>query len=362
MIFGISHLELEGFRNYRSLSLNFGAGFTLVTGRNAQGKTNLLEAVYLLASTQLLRGRRDAEAIREGESGYRVEALLATGTVIGATLERGGRKRFTLNGASLPRAADVLGRLPCVCVSAVDLRLVRGEPSDRRLFLDLELSSLQAAYLRDLAAYRRALDQRNALLKSAQEVTVPEDAFTPWEETLATRGAALRGRRAVYVATLSQAASTIHAQLGEGEELRITLEPRDEGSSEADLRELLAQRRREEIGRGITLSGPHRDDLRIEVGGRDARLFGSQGQQRSAVIALKFGTLLASQEALGATPLLLLDDILSDLDAERRAQLVEIVLQYAGQAILTCTEAEAAGPKIIELAEIVRAENGKVLT
>ena len=361
MVFGIARIALEGFRNYERLDLDLSPGYTLVAGPNAHGKTNLLEAIYLLASTRLLRGQRDGEAIREGDPGYRVEATLATGTVLGATLERGGRKRFALNGASLPRAADALGRLPCVCVSAADLRLVRGEPVDRRLFLDLELSALYASYLRDLAIYKRALEQRNALLKTAQEFGVDPAAFDPWEEAMAKRGAALRAARRSYVADLAPQSADLHATLGGGEALALTVEPRDEAATEDELRTLYEDRRRDEIARGLTLFGPHRDDVRIAVGGRDARLYGSQGQQRSAVIALKLATLLQAKAVLGAAPLLLLDDILSDLDANRRERLTEIVLAVADQAILTCTEPEAAGPEILRKAHIYAVENGTVI-
>lgn len=360
MVFGITHLALESFRNYLRLDLGFAPGYTLITGPNAQGKTNLLEAIYLLASTRLLRGQRDSEAIMENAPGYRVEGTLAAGTVVSATLQRGGRKRFALNGASLPRAADALGRLPCVCVSAADLRLVRGEPVDRRLFLDLELSALYASYLRDLAVYKRALEQRNALLKTAQEFGVEPAAFEPWEGAMAKRGAALRALRREYVAALGPQSAELHATLGGGEALALTIEPRDEAATEDELRSLYESRRRDEIARGLTLFGPHRDDVRIAVGGRDARLFGSQGQQRSAVIALKMGTLLQSRAVLGAAPLLLLDDILSDLDATRRERLTEIVLAVADQAILTCTEPEAAGPEILRQAHIYAVEDGIV--
>lgn len=360
MDFGITHLLLENFRNYARLDLSLGEGFTLVTGPNAHGKTNLLEAIYLLASTRLLRGQRDTEGIREGAPGFRVEGTLATGTVVSASLERGGRKRFALNGASLPRAADALGRLPCVCVSAADLKLVRGEPVDRRLFLDLELSALYAAYLRDLATYKRALEQRNALLKAAQEGYVDDATFAPWEEAMARRGAAMRAQRLQYLGELGPQAAELHGVLGDGEDLRLGLEPKDEARSEEELRTLFTNGRAAEIARGLTLYGPHRDDVKISVGGRDARLYGSQGQQRSAVIAIKMATLLQAKTVLGAVPLLLLDDILSDLDASRRERLTEIVLANADQAILTCTEPEAAGPEILRRAHILGVREGTV--
>ncbi len=168
----VNRLTLHHFRNYDSLDIALDAGIHLVSGQNAQGKTNLLEALYLLSTTRLLRGQKDSEAIQEGFGGATVCAEVGhSSTSVSVVLDRSARKRVLLNGLALPRASDVLGRLPCVCISSADLSIVHGEPSDRRLFLDLELSQLYPAYLRHLAVYRRALDHRNALLKTAATET-----------------------------------------------------------------------------------------------------------------------------------------------------------------------------------------------
>ena len=354
-------LALASFRNYPSLFLSLGAGFNVVSGPNAQGKTNLLEALYLVGTTRLLRGQRDAEAVRDGDERASVEVELSgSGTRLGVGLERGARKRARVNGLALPRAADIIGRLPVVCVSAADMAIVRGEPADRRLFLDLELSALSPAYLQHFAGYKRAQEQRGALLRQSRERTVTPATFEPWEAQMAHHGASLRGAREDYVARLVAPTREVHARMGGGEALDLRYEPKDEATTEAGLVEAFAEGRGAEVARGASLVGPHRDDLRVEIEGRDARLFGSQGQQRTAVIALKLATLDVATEERGVPPLLLLDDILSDLDASRRARLVDVVLDRAAQAVLTCTEASAAGERILERARLFTVEAGRV--
>lgn len=357
----VESIALDGFRNYASLRLSLSPGFNVVSGPNAQGKTNLLESLYLVGTTRLLRGQRDAEAVRDGEERAAVEVeLVGSGTRLGVSLERGARKRARINGLALPRAADLIGRLPVVCVSAADMAIVRGEPADRRLFLDLELAALSPAYLHHFALYKRAQEQRGALLRQSRERPIAAEVFEPWEAQMAMHGAHLRGARLDYVARLVEPTREVHARMGGGEALDLRYEPKDDAMEEAALRSLLEASRAQDMARGATAFGPHRDDLRLEIEGRDARLFGSQGQQRTAVIALKLATLDVASEERGVPPLLLLDDILSDLDETRRAMLVEVVLDRAAQAVLTCTEASAAGERILSQARLFSVKAGNV--
>ncbi|HVL40166.1 MAG TPA: DNA replication/repair protein RecF [Fimbriimonadaceae bacterium] len=358
---GFQRLELARFRNYRELSLALAPGFNVFAGANAQGKTNLLEAIYLLSTTRLLRGMRDHEAIMEGHDRALVTGdLVDSGTRLGITLERGVRKRATLNGMALPRAADIIGRAPSVCISTLDLSIVKGEPSERRLFLDIELSQLYPSYLRDLAHYRRALEQRNSLLRAAQERALPPDVFEPWEQQMATHGAALRDTRLRFVRDVQEVARRLHGSLSDGETLSLSYLPKDDSAGSEGLLEALQRHRPSDVARGSTQIGPHRDDLQILIDDREGRLFGSQGQQRTAVIAIKLATLEHATEELGVAPILLLDDILSDLDERRRAHLTEVVLHAAGQAVLTCTESSAAGADILRLARVFKVVAGTV--
>src|SRR5579862_5656498 len=229
---GVSTIELRCYRNYSHLHVDLDPGFNVVAGPNAQGKTNFLESLYLLSTTRLLRGQRDGEAILEGHPQASVIAELRGGrTQIGITLEAGMRKRATLNGLKLPRASDLIGRLPCVCISSLDLAIVRDEPADRRLFLDLELSSIYSAYLRDLATYKRALEQRNALLRESREFMQPGVLFEPWEEQIAEAGAALRHARSSYVAELAPIAAEQHALMGDGESLALEYVTKDRATT-----------------------------------------------------------------------------------------------------------------------------------
>jgi len=360
-VIGISSVSLEGFRNYSELFLEISPGFNILSGPNAQGKTNFLEALYLLSTTRLLRGQRDSEAIQKGRTKSSISIqTLENDSKIAMVIEAGVRKRAFLNGLSLPRAADIIGRLPTVCISSADMEIVRGEPSDRRLFLDLELSGLFPSYLRHLSVYKRALEQRNALLRDSRDRTVPDALYEPWEAQIAHHGSAMRAARMEYVARLAPLAKDLHRMMANEEELSIGYSVRDDALTELEMIQALSSTRSYDIARGGTSVGPHRDDLNIEVDGREARLYGSQGQQRTAVISLKLATLVYGKSELGFAPLLLLDDILSDLDERRRERLVETVLANANQAVLTCTEASAAGQTILDMARVFVVKAGEI--
>ncbi|MBV6458454.1 MAG: DNA replication and repair protein RecF [Fimbriimonadaceae bacterium] len=326
----------------------------MIAGANAQGKTSILEALFLASTGQLLRGGRDAEAIRNGEADATVELTIQpSGTTIRVELRAGIRKRILVNDKPLARASDIMGRLPIVTFSMEDLEVVRGEPGARRRFLDVELSQHYPNYLKSFATYRRSLEQRNALLKEAQERNVPGSEFEPWELSLAESGEDIRRRRQAFVTDLAPAVSAFMRDLGnESIELGI------QASDEEPLLGLLESGRANDIRRGSTSVGPHRDDLRIFVQGVDIRAFGSQGQQRSAVMALKAGVFNVAGELHGEPPTLLLDDVFSDLDAGRRQRLVRLVRETSGQVLITCTEPEQAGTELLESARVFRVSEG----
>lgn len=355
----VASVKLAAFRNYAELFVELEPSFNVIAGPNAQGKTNFLEALFLLSTTRLLRGQRDAEAVLDGRREASVTADLYGGrTQLGIVLEAGVRKRASINGLNLTRASDLIGRLPCVCICSLDLSIVRGEPGDRRLFLDLALSSLYPSYLRHLTNYKRALEQRNALLRESRDFMHPAVLFEPWEDQIGWAGAALRQVRRRFVEAIAPVAAMRHGLMGDGESLELRYAAKDESLSPEELRHALEASRSHDVARGGTSVGPHRDDLLIEIDGRDARLFGSQGQQRTSVIALKLATLHCCKEELGNPPMLLLDDILSDLDERRRSLLVNLVVEEAGQTVLTCTEAAAAGPDILSRARVFEVRAG----
>ncbi len=351
----VAEVRYQDFRNLAVVELTAAQGVNLIVGPNAQGKTNLLEGMHLLSTGRLMRGSKEAQAVRHGEPRAAVEATLQPhGTTIRVNIEPGTRKRALVNGLGLPRAADLIGRLPSVSFSSQDLAVVAGDPADRRHLLDAELSQVYPAYLKHLSIYKRALEQRNALLRRAQETHVDDAAFEVWEHQLALHGAAMRTTRTEWVEALAPMARERHSALGDGESLEVGYRANDD----ADLAGSLAARRGQDIHRGSTTVGPHRDELEITVAGADARYFGSQGQQRTAVVAIKLGVLALAQDAFGFPPMLLLDDIFSDLDDRRRAHLMDIAYGSGGQVFVTCTEAEQAGEKLLGAAKIFRVRSG----
>lgn len=359
--FSVRRLELRNFRNFQCLNLEVPSGFTIVAGQNAQGKTNLLEAVYALSTTRLLRSSRDADAIMNGCDSAGITAEVGPySTSVELKFERGLRKKALLNGMPCPRASDIIGRVPSVVISSLDLAIARGEPADRRLFLDMTLSQTSPSYLEAFTNYRRALEHRNSLLKAAflREVRVEE--LEVWEDVLAASGSAIRRQRRDFLEALDLRGKEAHSFLGGGEQLAVEYESKDDAESPEGLLSAYQSGRAIEIQRGTTQIGPHRDDIKLDVGGLDLRYFGSQGQQRTAVISLKLATLLTSADRLGMFPVLLLDDMLSDLDEGRRKRLVEWILGNAQQAILTCTEASAAGPDLLQRAAVYTVSAGKL--
>lgn len=361
-VFGLSTIALSEFRNYEAARISPAPGINVVSGLNAQGKTSLLEAVSLLSTGRLLRSSRDALAIRHGQDRARVTGeLIGVGTTITVELIKGARKRVELNGLSLPRASDVIGRLPTVSFSASDLCIVTGEPSDRRQFLDWELAQLYPSYLRHLTVYKRALEQRNALLKQAQGGWLDSAVFEPWEQHLSQHGSSIRNVRRAWIKEISPLTSEAQAAMGRGERLELKYEVRDEAQEEEQLLTLFQNQRLLEIARGSTLYGPHRDDLGILIDGTEAKNFGSQGQQRTAVISIKLSVLESAQSHLGGPPVLLLDDVFSDLDASRRKRLVEQAVHRGGQVFLTCTEPDQAGEAITSTSAFFRVDSGRIV-
>lgn len=357
----VEHIGLENFRNYELASMELSPGLNIVFGKNAQGKTNLLEAVHLLSTTRILRGSKDAEAIREGCDKAQLRATLSgAGTELGLQLQAKVRKRAFLNGMALPRASDLLGRAPSVCFSASSIPIVRGEPSDRRLFLDIEISQVSPSYLQHLSVYKRALEQRNALLRLSQEALQPSEHFEAWECEMACHGSSIRALRAKFLADLRPHAGECYAALSGAELMSIAYEPHGDEVEESHLLQAYARERARDILRGTSTVGPHRDSFSITIANRDARAFGSQGQQRTAVIALKLGVLRLAAERLGFAPILLLDDVFSDLDLLRRGKLLEMVDAHPGQVLITGTEVEQVAPSMLSRANLIEIRAGQV--
>jgi len=356
---------LARFRNYEALEVALHPRLNLFLGANAQGKTNILEALYCLSTTRSFRAAADEEMIRFGVDACAVEA--DTGSSKGReTLRlefaRGRGKTLTIDGKRQKKLSSLLGRLPAVVFSPDDLFLVKGAPLLRRRLLDVTLLQMDPVYLAHLQQYERSLKQRNALLKS--RVPGLEAQLPVWDEALAVHGTALMMRRMDLSENFSSRAGKALEDLTGGlEKFEVAYDPDVKpGSGEDETRETikaaLLKFRREETMRGMTLTGPHRDDVKLTLNGRPLRKYGSQGQMRTGALALKLAQLEILASKCSEPPLVLFDDVMAELDARRQAFFLER-LKKGGQALLTGTsEADFAGAR--GEARVFRVQGGEV--
>ncbi len=339
----IRELKLNNYRNYSGLMLAPDPGLNVFEGFNAAGKTNILEAIFLCALGRSHRTPHDAELLKEHEPFGGVSLYLETrgGTrSIRIELVEGERKKVWIDDAATSRTGELMGCLNVVMFSPEDLQLVKEGPAERRRFLDMELSQLKPAYYYHLQQYNGALKSRNLLLK---ENPVRYDMIELWDEQLARLGSRIVSDRTRFIGDLSALASKLHRQMSGGREsLTVRYEPSVPFTNEErlaqTLQEQLADRLERDIYRGFTSVGPHRDDLGLFLDGRDVRVYGSQGQQRTVALSLKLSEIDLIRTLRGERPVLLLDDVFSELDGQRQASLLEVVSDC--QAFVTCTHLE----------------------
>lgn len=411
----LRHLSLTHFRNYRHLELDFTGALTLLQGSNAQGKSNLLEAIYFLATAKPVQAGNEREVVdwRAGEepipyariaatvaerdqvNGHRPHELeiLLTPREDGA----GFKKQVRINGVNR-RSMDLVGMMRAVLFMPEDIRLVDGPPGERRRYLDIALCQVDRAYGRALGQYQKVVDQRNSLLRALRESGAglsngADSQLGFWDDQLVALGSEVIGARLNFLRELEVAAQPLHAELSQGgETLHLQYLPSfnpgsmsdsdfahlgnesfaqeiaagtpiavDGATIETHYRARLKLRRSRELDAGTTLYGPHRDDFRFLVNGRDLRLYGSRGQQRSAALATKLAEVLVMRQRTGSAPLLLLDDVMSELDANRRSTLLR-ALADVPQAIITTTDWEDFTPEFRARARTLRVEKGSVTT
>ncbi|MEA4882771.1 MAG: DNA replication/repair protein RecF [Clostridia bacterium] len=358
----MSSLELTDFRNYAQVSAKLDSGLNLFLGRNAQGKTNLLEAVYVASAGRSYRASRDAELIRWGQSHFRICASIERKPVpmsLEVSFSHTGQRLVRLNGCERVRAAELSSYLNVVMFTPDDLALVKGSPADRRKFLDLEISQISPTYRSWVSTYAKAVSQRNALLKQAAAGAKASgfgasggnrigDLLEAWDEQIVDAGSRITARRAEVIESLAVLGRIAHRKITGTKEIltmryvpSIPLECSASVSAIAELfRARLKELRRAELARCVTLAGPHRDDLVFEIDGMDVASFGSQGQQRSTVLSVKMAEVEFIRSRVGDEPVLLLDDVLSELDEVRRAHLLsEVVGRH--QTLVTSVEPDA---------------------
>ena len=358
----VKTLKLKNFRNYEQAVVEPDAGVTVFTGQNAQGKTNLIEALHLCCLGRSHRTPRDEELIRWGSDAAIVRAQTAQhdGThevtiLLSKTQKK--KKNVRIGARQAARIGELFGHVCGVLFAPEDLQIIKSGPAERRRFLDMELSQLRPAYFYALQKAVRALNQRNALLKEIAKQPALLPTLDMWDEQLAVCGGEIVRNRREAVASLSRFAQEAHASLTGGRETLqvcyMSQAAEAENPAETLLQRLRAARN-VDLRRMSTSVGVHRDDLLITIDGREARTFGSQGQQRSAVLSLKLAELELATQERGEAPILMLDDVMSELDPGRRRQLIERIDRV--QTFVTCTDlSDLAGAR---QGAVYRVDNG----
>lgn len=397
----LTQLALTHFRNYPHLELDFSSGITLLHGNNAQGKTNLLEAIFFLATARSPHAGAERELIHWGAANEpipfaRVEArvlrgsgqtveleiVLVTGEERDLSIARVS-KRIKVNGVN-KRAIDLLGNLNVVLFLPEDLDLVFGSPGERRRYLDTTLSQIDPKYSRALSQYGNVLEQRNALLKEFRERSYNAAELEPWNTKLVEHGAYVMARRAQAIDTYNKLVAEIHPRLTAKHEvlklhyqptvpheafvqpatrqlgLGLTPPPAPLEQISIAFRQQLTELRTKEVGAAITLVGPHRDDLRFTIDGVDMTTYASRGQGRTIAVSLKLAEIELMRAETGEEPVLLLDDVMSELDKPRRAALSHAILN-ATQAIVSATDLDDFTPEFLAASKVLSVSEGKVL-
>ncbi len=347
-------VALRDFRNFARLDVTLPAEGLVLLGENGQGKTNFLEAIHYLELFRSERAARDADLVRFGAPAFHVAAQVETPRAHEVRVgfeKQGKRKRLVVDGAEPPRLSEALGALPSVLFSPSDVALVSGAPAERRRYLDIVLALASRPYLAALQRYRGALVRRNAALRDAVRGGARGDQrVAVWEEPLAEHGAVLWGERLAWVAQMASRFAALCAAIGERAPVTMRYQSAiglggvtssaDRESLAGALAAALEEKRALDVRRGVTHAGPHRDDLVLELDGRELRAFGSAGQQRTAAIALRMLESATLRDRRGTIPLLLLDDPFAELDTRRAARIVELLADEGlGQAILTVPRA-----------------------
>lgn len=359
----VDRLKLSGFRNYDNEIVNFQNGINLIVGKNGQGKTNLLEAIFFGAIGKSPKTSRESELInwQKDKGSFEIKFTKTSGTkTIEVLFQKGTKKSVRVNGVSLLKIGDLLGNLNVVFFSPDELKLVKDAPQDRRKFLDTDISQLSKNYFYLLTKYNKIVDERNKLLKNSISQKLIEQTLPIWDSQLASVGSKIIKFRIDFIEKLRTIAKEAHSYLTKGEE-DLSLEYSGiVGSSEEEIEQklldALKRSKEKDLKLGFTNVGPHRDDIKLVVNNVDIRSFGSQGQQRTVALSMKLAELEIFKEETGEYPVLLLDDVLSELDQDRQQRLVAYAKRL--QTIITTTQYD---PFMFDGSNIIKIESGKVI-
>ena len=355
----IKSLKLKNYRNYELLDMTFDSKTNILYGDNAQGKTNILEALYLSGTTKSHRGTKDRDLIQFGRDESHLETIVEKNGMefqIDMHLKKNSPKGIAINKIPIRKASELFGIVHFVFFSPEDLNIIKDGPAGRRRFIDLELSQIDKVYLSNLSNYNRIINQRNSLLKELCRQEHLMDTLDIWDMQLAQYGEKVMEGRQKFIQQVNQIISDIHYKLTGGRE-RITLSY-ESSIGNLSLEQALKKNRERDIRMKSTSVGPHRDDLCFLSGDLDIRKFGSQGQQRTAALSLKLSEIELVKEVIRDTPILLLDDVLSELDKHRQNYLLDSIHDI--QNVITCTGLDEFVNHRFSINKIFRVESGNV--
>lgn len=355
----IKSLELKNYRNYDNLRLQFHEGTNIFYGDNAQGKTNILESLYLCATTKSHRGSKDKEIIKLDQEEAHIRVVVEKAGVdhrIDMHLKKNKSKGIAIDGIPIRKSSELLGFLNIVFFSPEDLSIIKNGPGERRRFIDLELCQLDRMYLYHLTQYNKIIAQRNNLLRQIGQNRSLLDTLSIWDEQLVQAGCQVIEGREAFINKLNTIVYDIHSKLSGGkEELVIHYEPNVTVDVYADKLRKVVER---DIQMKMTSVGPHRDDIMFRIKDQDIRRFGSQGQQRTSALSLKLAEIELVKQSISGNPILLLDDVLSELDRNRQNYLLDSISNI--QTFVTCTGLEEFVNKRIMLDRTFEVVNGHV--
>ncbi len=353
----IQSLELSNYRNYETLEMAFDSGTNILYGNNAQGKTNILESIYLTATTKSHKGSKDKELILFGEEEAHIKVVLEKDSlthIVDIHIRNHKTKGIAINHKRIKKAAELLGLLNVVCFSPEDLSIIKEGPSQRRRFIDMELCQLDQFYLYNLNNYNKIINQRNKLLKDLSFQPSLKDTIGIWDSQLISFGSKVIEKRILFVEQLNEILLEVHNKLSDGKEvLKLIYNP---DITIEQYENALLENQGKDIRYKQTCIGPHRDDIIFEINGIDIRKYGSQGQQRTAVLSLKLAELELVKKVTKENPILLLDDVLSELDSKRQHDLLNAIGSI--QTIVTCTGIDDFVKNRFTIDKVFEIENG----
>ncbi len=355
----IKSIELRNYRNYEELDIHFDSHTNILYGDNAQGKTNILEAAYMSGTTKSHKGSRDKEIIRFNQNESHIRTIVRKNEKdyqIDMHLRKNGAKGVAINKIPIKKASEIFGILNIVFFSPEDLNIIKNGPSERRRFIDLELCQLDKLYLSDLSSYHKILNQRNRLLKDICYRQELIDTLPVWDAQLLSYGRNIIKKRRQFVEELNEIITEIHSKISGGKEhLVLKYEP---SIDDIFFEDELMRAKNKDLKICQTTVGPHRDDLLFSIENVDIRKYGSQGQQRTSALSLKLSEIDLVKRSINNTPVLLLDDVLSELDSSRQNYLLNSLTDI--QTVITCTGLEEFVRNRFEINRIFQVVNGKV--